>query len=266
MGGGMGGGKGMMGGGKMGGGSGAGKGMMNGNGGATGSSPKPMQPPSMEHDFVIQTKGFINVIYKEDVGTLTGTLLNPAWKKNLALKDLAVATNAMFSEDPQDGTQASGHYRLWAQMGLHVKCDGSTVTMRMTDHETDAGYEGPLKAGFEPLATSVTPDGRFYFLARGWPHWAAAPAFNAVEWRTRTTIWYTVEGVVTCNNGDATIQVPDSSVVTTAFPSFRLWTSKSTNGQTVYSEQKIIDRPQGTFSELWNLPAAPAPIHLAGGD
>jgi len=260
------------GGGKMMGGKMMGGKMMMGKGGGTGatgsSSPKTAPTPvTQEHDFTVQTKGFIAEIFQETTGSLPGSFLYPAAIKNLALKDLAVATNAMFSEDPSDGTQASGHYRLWAQMGLHVKCVGNSVSsMRMTDHQTDAGYEGPLKAGFEPLATSITQDGRFYFLARGWPHWAAAPAFDAVQYRKNTHIWYTVEGAITCNNGDATINIPDVSVVTTAFPSFRLWTSKSTGGQSVYSESKIIDRPQGDFSELWDLPTPPAPIHLAGGD
>jgi len=249
-----------------------GKGTMGGKMGATGSSSPKTAPSSpktapttvtQEHDFIVQTKGFIAEIYSDTTGSLTGSFLHPAAIKNLALKDLAVVTNAMFSEDPADGTQASGHYRLWAQMGLHVKCVGNSVSsMRMTDHQTDAGYEGPFKAGFEPLATSITQDGRFYFLARGWPHWAAAPAFDAVEYRKNTHIWYTVEGAITCNNGDATINIPDASVVTTAFPSFRLWTSKSTGGQSVYSESKIIDRPQGDFSELWHLPTPPEPIQL----
>jgi hypothetical protein len=217
---------------------------------STGDAVTESNAPRRAHLFVIRTKGFIAPITNVgDVGSVTG---------NIALKAFAVATNASFSEDPKDGYGPTDTgYRLWAELQLDVRCVGSTVTMTVEKAGTDAGYEGPLKAEFDPLRFATTRGGKFYYQARGRPHPAAKPAFDAVASRTNTTIWYEVSGNVTCDaDADATLHLDQP--VTTPFPSFRLWVTQHSGGREG-AEALIVDRPQGAFSELWSLPDPPAP-------
>jgi hypothetical protein len=204
-----------------------------------------------KHTLVVRTKGFIAPIARDEIGALENPVANGA------LQAFAAATNQQFSEDPQDESRETGQYRLWAQVVLSVVCTGTKVSMVLGNPDSDAGYEGPLKAVVEPLITRSTPQGAFFFQARGRPHPAAEPVFQGIQRRSTSTIWYEVHGRVTCDAaGDAKVKF--SPVVTTAFPSFRLWLSKSTVGSAATSsEVRLIDRPQSYFSELWRLPPAP---------
>jgi hypothetical protein len=206
--------------------------------------------PRRAHLFVIRTKGFIaRITDVGDVGSVAG---------NIALQAFSIATNASFSEDPKDGHGPTDTgYRLWAELQLDVRCVGGTVTMTVDKSGTDAGYEGPLKAERDPLRVATTKGGKFYYQARGRPHPAAKPAFDAVASRTNTTIWYEVSGTVTCDeNADATLHLDPP--VTTPFPSFRLWVTQHSGGREG-AEALIVDQPQGALSELWSLPDPPTP-------
>ncbi len=206
------------------------------------------QTASRHFTFVVHTKGFIAPI--TDVGAFDNMFLNPG------LHAFAVATNHHFNENPQDGLRTTGQYRLWAQVKLDVTCTGSKVQMKLTDPDTDAGWEGPVQAVTDPLLTKSTPGGKFWFQAAGRPAPIAEPAFQAVAARDSSTIWYEVEGSVICSeSGDASLKMHP---VTTAFPSFRLWTEKHTGNGTP-REVLVIDRPKGPFVELWKLPRPPAP-------
>ena len=210
--------------------------------------------PEHHHTFVVQTKGFIAPITGDTLGSLPGSFLTPGFVKNAALYAFSAATNLTFSENPPDGTQESGQYRLWAQVHVDVRCTGSSIVLTVPETHTDAGYEGPLRAGYDPLVTLSSRAGEFYFQAKGRPHVAAEPPFQAIQRRDTNTIWYTVRGRVTCDaQGDATLRIADGDVVTTTFPSFRLWTSKSTDDGAVATNLSI-DRAQGNFSDLWYLP------------
>jgi len=202
------------------------------------------------HLFIIRTKGFIAPITNETLGDLGSRAANAA------LYTFSIATNANFSENPPNDSRDSGQYRLFAQVYLDVTCNGSSPSMQLTDPDTDAGYEGPLKAGVDTLQTDYFADGRFAFQAQGRPHPAAEPAFQAIKRRTNNTIWYKVGGSVTCDGyGNATLNL--GNAITTKFPSFRLWVTQSSNGQ-LRGTDLVVDRPQGNFSELWFLPAPPA--------
>lgn len=205
--------------------------------------------PRQSHLYVIRTKGFIAPITNETLGSLGGRLADAG------LYAFSSVTNQQFSENPRDGSSSSGQYRLWAQVFLDIKCAGTTVTMQLTDPATDAGYEGPLRARFDPLKTDYTTDGKFAFQAQGRPHPAAEPPFQAIASRNNNTIWYKVQGHVTCDrNAEATLHL--DGVTTTKFPSFRLWVTEYSGGREG-AEQLVVDRPQGNFSELWSLPAPP---------
>lgn len=206
--------------------------------------------PRQRHLYVVRTKGFIAPITNETLGSLGGRLADAG------LFAFSSVTNAQFSEDPRDGSSSSGQYRLWAQVFLDVQCVGTTVQMALTDPNTDAGFEGPLRARFDPLKTDFTTGGRFSFQAQGRPHPAAEPPFQAIKSRANSTIWYKVEGHVTCDrNAEATLHL--DGVTTTKFPSFRLWVTEHSGGREG-SEALVVDRAQGSFSELWSLPAPPA--------
>ena len=208
--------------------------------------------PTRHHLFVVRTKGFIAPIAASREGDLGDPITNGA------LHVFAGVTNHQFGENPPDGARTSAQYRLWAQVALDVTCVGTHATMKLSFEDSDAGYEGPLKARFDPLVVRSTPDGKFYFQARGAPALAAEPAFQAIALRTRSTIWYTVRGHVACDAAaDATLALGE--VQTTKFPSFRLWATKHSGGGHPAVEQRLIDRAQGDFDELWRLDAPPAP-------
>jgi hypothetical protein len=216
---------------------------------STGDAVTDANAPRRAHLFVIRTKGFIAPISNiGSVGSTTG---------DIALAAFARATNEAFSEDPQDGYGPTDRgYRLWAELQLDVRCVGAAVTMSVAKSGTDAGYEGPLKAEFDPLRVRTTSGGRFYYQARGRPHPAAKPGFDLVADRKNTTIWYVVSGSVSCDaNAEATLHLDEP--VTTPFPSFRLWVRQYANG-TESREDLIVNRPQGALSELWSLPDPPA--------
>ncbi len=207
-------------------------------------------PPRRSHLFVVRSKGFIAPISNDRIGSVGGTIADAA------LYAFAKATNLNFSENPTNGSSSSGQFRLWAQVFLDVTCDGSAASLKLTDPDTDAGYEGPLKAETDPLKTDFYPTGAFAYQAQGRPASAAEPAFQAVHARTNSTIWYKVQGRVICNDyGGATLHF--DAVTTTKFPSFRLWVTQLSDGRDG-KEALIVDRGQGNFSELWSLPAAPA--------
>ncbi len=209
--------------------------------------------PTRHHLFVVRTKGFIAPISASSEGRLGGDPI-----ANEALHLFAGLTNRQFSENPPDGARTSAQYRLWAQVALDVTCVGPHATMKLSFEDSDAGYEGPLKARFDPLVVRSTPDGKFYLQARGAPALAAEPVFQAIALRTHSTIWYTVRGHVACDQAaDATLALGD--VQTTKFPSFRLWATKHSGGGHHPVEQRLIDRAQGDFDELWRLDAPPAP-------
>jgi hypothetical protein len=205
--------------------------------------------PRGRHLYVVRTKGFIAPITNETLGSLGGTFADAA------MYAFSSVTNAQFSENPQSGDTTSGQYRLWAQVFLDVQCVGTKVTLQLTDPNTDAGFEGPLRARFDPLKTDFTTDGKFAFQAQGRPHPAAEPPFQAIKSRTNNTIWYKIGGHVTCDaNAEATLHL--DGVTTTKFPSFRLWVTEHSNGREG-AEALVVDRAQGNFSELWSLPAPP---------
>jgi hypothetical protein len=208
------------------------------------------QAPRRRHLFVVRTKGFIAPITNATLGTLGGTIADAG------MYALSSATNAQFSEDPPDGGRESGQYRLWAQVFLDVQCVGTNVTMKLTDADTDAGYEGPLKAEFDRLQTRSNEEGRFSYQAQGRPHPAAEPGFQLIKERQSNTIWYNVKGNVTCDaDAEATLHL--EKVTTTKFPSFRLWVTQHSGVGRTGAEKLIIDRKQGNFSELWSLPQPP---------
>jgi hypothetical protein len=209
--------------------------------------------PRKAHVFFVQTKGFIAPIASDRIGDLG----NPV--SDVLLRAFVVATNATFSENPQDGDgpAKTGQYRLWAQVALSLECVGKNVQdVTIADAQTDAGYEGPLKAVTDPLAVRSWPDGRFYFQARGRPAPAAEPAFEVIHPRASSTIWYVVAGHVTCDAA-AQASVVFDEVTTTAFPSFRLWLTHKSGFDPEPPPQRVVDRAQGNFSELWSLPAPP---------
>lgn len=196
------------------------------------------------HLFFLEAKSFIAPISSSMVGTLGDPITDAA------LSALAAATNAAFSENPTTGEHRAGQFRVWAHVELDVVCDGTRATVRLTDAQTDVGFEGPFKGELDPLSASVT--GTFFsFQAGGRPHAAVEPTFQAVYPRTNRTIWYRVDGHVTCDASSEAFITLDS-VTNTDFPSLRVFATRVSGG-VILPEAQIFQWTQGKFTELWFL-------------
>jgi hypothetical protein len=208
--------------------------------------------------FTLQAKSFIAPIADNMVGSF-GSLVDDD------LFALAGATNLAFSENPPDGAQSSGQFRVWANVKVEVTCSGNSVTStRIVDHRTDVGFEGPLKGELDAIQSrsSLVGSGEvgrnlalFSFQASGRPHILAEPAFLLIKNRTNRTIWYRVSGQVSCNaSAEAFLQI--NTVNNTNFPSLRVWASRASGGVTL-PESLIYQEAQGLFTELWFLANLP---------
>ena len=215
------------------------------------------------HMFKVQTKGFIAPV--SAIGTLPGVT-----GRNLRLKAFAKVTNLNFSENPPDGEKGSEQYRLWAQMELEAVCTNGTLSsFKIASKDTDAGFEPSskrlrriaMRAETDSLVAKADKNGHFYYQASGRPPLVAEPAFQSVARRASNTIWYTVEGQVSCKpNNDADINIPRDSVHVTSFPTTRLWVTKTSQNFEGYPAKLVHEFAQGDFADLWRLPEIPGSV------
>lgn len=203
--------------------------------------------------FTLQAKSFIAPIPDNMVGSL-----GPLFDENLYA--FAGLTNLSFSENPQTGAQSAAQFRVWSQLSLSATCSGSNVTgLTVTAAKTDVGFESLLKGEIDPIQSrsSLVREtaggpvvGNFTWQASGRPNILAEPAFLFVHPRTNRTIWYRVDGKVTCSGGVPF--VGSFKVVNTDFPSVRIWAIRDAG-----AEQLVYQEAQGKFTALWSLPNVP---------
>jgi hypothetical protein len=205
--------------------------------------------PRRASTFIIESKSFIANI----ADSMVGSFGLPDVDENLFA--LAGATNLAFSENPLTGAQNKAQFRVWGHIELDVVCDGATVISNtLLFPKTDVGFEGFLKGELDAIQSRVSGTA-FSYQVSGRPNIVAEPAFQLVFPRTNRTIWYRVNGHVSCNaNAEAFVTV--DSVQNTAFPSVRVFATRVSGG--VFApEGKIFERMQGKFTELWRLAAVP---------
>ena len=217
------------------------------------------------HSFVVQAKLFIAPIASNAVGSLGG-----GGFQDFEVTSLAKVTNLTFSENPADGTQASGQFRVWNQFKVDAVCVGTLPTLKVYALGTDAGYEGPLKGNVFGMpvgagAALTSTGGNFYEVGSGSPNDAASIAFTVIKARPSTVIWQAFKGSVTCNSdGTASSTISTSDIQKPGFPTLRIWTMQHDGPQPLVidsSSYKSTGAPvqvaQGNFVNLWALTAVP---------
>ena len=104
----------------------------------------------------------------------------------------------------------------------------------------------------------INANGSFGLVSSGHPNPFLEPAFQAFRPRARADIWNKLTAQITCgvdNRG-----MPTASLALTAtftrFPSHKIWRRAPANAA---APLLLFNRAQGSFSNLWWLPAVPAP-------
>jgi len=206
----------------------------------------------------VVVKSFIQCIGMR-IGTLPlrCSLLSPPGlpPPSLRLLAMATATDRMMCEGPTHDRKDKG-YRLYSACTLRLTCrGGQLVDVTPSALDTDTGMEGPLQA--PPLITSPvkvtrTTDGfAFEWSARGRPHLAAEPPFQAVCPRSSVFIWHRVTGRVRCTPTETDVTV---SLSGSKFPTHRVFV----NGTAVRT------LPQGGFARLWYPAGWTEPTRVEG--
>jgi hypothetical protein len=203
---------------------------------------------------IIAAKSFIKKIIVDEV--IPGQPLPATSSQRLGFDHLvggrvhalefALATDALFSENPTTRFKETDDYRLWSELKLIVQCAGSTIRWLETPRPTVAfGREGPLDAAgklAEPITVEATPSlpdassVRIEYTVMGRPNLAALASFNAIKPRTCSWIWHRVSARIACVSSQLNVF---ATIQGSNFPSHRLWTNEivSTN-----IEQKSFDR------------------------
>ena len=193
----------------------------------------------------VTAKSFIALI-DNNVGTMTGIgdmwPVGPMVPRQTLLNALAAATDAAFNEDPRN-TARDKRYRLFTRCSFNIIFQDQKILSVSTLMQSDGGKEGPLQP--PPLiVTPVTlsPNGEsfvtFSWEAKGRPHKAAEPAFDAIKHRTSVFIWHRIEGKIDVSSGTAVTTV---SIDGSQFPSHRVFV-----GHDIVSTVH-----QGPFTNLW---------------
>jgi|SRR5215204_1046224 len=174
-----------------------------------------------------------------DIAPLVGGIL---LTRQRALNALAAATDAAFNEDPRN-TARDKHYRLFTRCTFNVIFQDQKILSVRTVVESDGGKEGPLQP--PPLIVTpitVSPKGEsfvtFSWEAKGRPHKAAEPSFDAIKHRTSVFIWHRIEGKIDVSSDTPVTTV---SIDGSRFPSHR-----------VFVDNVIVSTvDQGVFTNLW---------------
>jgi hypothetical protein len=206
-------------------------------------------PGPIVRTFKVVVKSFIAPIRFGAGSPYCGGLVNPS--ADVRLRALAVATDLAFSENPLSDAMDK-RYRLYSSRSFVVTCsNGRIVTVVPTPVITDAGTEciprtsaclqpPPLIVSGVTAGTTSPSTFEFSWTAKGRPHLAAEPAFQAVCPRTSVYIWHRIHGRIQCNGSDARLDI--TGLTGSRFPSHRVFV----NG--------VIRAPgvaQGPLSNLW---------------
>jgi hypothetical protein len=122
------------------------------------------------------------------------------------------------------------------------------------------GPEGPLVgiANAPAVRDQINANGSFGLVSSGRPNPLAEPAFQGFRPRLRADIWNKVTAQITCGvdaRGMPTANL-NLNAWFTRFPSHKIWRRTPANAA---ATRLLFNRPQGSFSNLWWLPAIPAP-------
>ena len=166
-------------------------------------------------------------------------------------------------EDPPNGDIHNPlDARIRAGVGIDWTCEAGRSTpleANITAIATEGGWEGPVKGVVNATAirNNLVQSGTFGYVASGHPHPLVETAFQAFRLRNQPDIWQRITGSVSCdtNASGHPTAVLSTNIMRSPFPSHRLWWKRDANS----APRLLFDQGQGLFSQLWSLPAVPAP-------
>ena len=208
----------------------------------------------------VTVKSFIATI-GSNAGSIPGfTLVTPPppappvpipVSQQFLLETFAKATDAQFNEDPTNSAKNKG-YRLFSSCRFTVVFEDGKIlaaTPAIPELDTDVGTEPP-SGGLQPpdliiTPVSISPKGdnfvTFSWTAKGRPHLAAEPSFQAVQPRSCSFIWHFIRGRIDISSGTPIVTV---ALQGSKFPSHRVFI----NGAPVLAQTLM----QGPLSGLWD--------------
>jgi hypothetical protein len=226
-------------------------------------------PPVLNFSMKLATKLFINNSPFWDCVRSTGIVpiptFNPAIDTARQAAFMAFCRATSLGENPPtDAPVVPLDARILSQAFLHWQCQAGNA-LPINGNIAGGGSVGGLEGGgaFVGIANApavrdnINLNGTFGLVSSGHPNPLAEPAFQAFRPRARSDIWNKITGTISCGV-DARGQ-PTSSVrfagQFTRFPSHKVWYRAPINAAAVL----LFNIPQGSFSNLWWLPAIPAP-------
>jgi hypothetical protein len=200
----------------------------------------------------IVVKSYIAPIGPRAGSPYCGGFMNPS--ADLRLRALGLATDAAMSENPLTDLKDK-RYRLYSSRSFAVSCGNGrilSVVPSLIDMDTGTECIPRTTACLQPpplivsdVRAGLTGPNAFEFAwtARGRPHLAAEPAFQAVCPRSSVYIWHRISGRISCAGDEVRV---DTRLTGSAFPSHRVFVNGVLRAPTI---------PQGPFSNLW-VPAS----------
>ncbi len=203
--------------------------------------------------FRVQAKSFIRWVDPSEPP--------PEGGSSLALSTLIGTMNLAFNEEPADGTQESGEYRMFLQFDVSASClagemdPGVRVDAEpVTDFGTEAGLPAPrdnLQFGMSPFVNGqgelVGYDIHSKVSAR--PNPLTEPGFALVKSRDNKHIFQEMTVELRCAGSTV---VADAVIGGSRFPTHKAWVTDQNTGVV-----ETVERDQGQFRELWVLPDTP---------
>jgi hypothetical protein len=226
--------------------------------------PVPPAPPALTFSARYDSKLFIAGV--PNCGSLPVGLLQP-WK-NAAYLAFCKATAATFNENPLTGALANPlDARIHGSAEAEWRCRvGNPAPIGPASAVALAAFGGPEPGGLMAVANQVgvrdqlLVNGSYGFVFSGHPDPLAEPIPQAIQPRLRSDVWNHLTASVTC--GADGRGLPKATVnygfTTTLFPSHRVWRITPKMGPR-NTEALLFNIAQGALSNLWSLPAIPAP-------
>ena len=225
-------------------------------------------PPTLTFSVRLASKMFINTIPAANCASSAFRMYGPPLTPAIVAQHAAFATfckaTSLGENPPSDAAVVPLDARVlsigtatWqCQAGNAAPFNGSFV-----GGGSVGGPEGPLVgiANAPGIRDNINANGTFALVSSGRPNPLAEPAFQALAFRARADIWNRTTAAITCgtdDNGQPTSSINWALAGRTLFPSHKIFRRTPANAP---APVLLFNVAQGLFSNLWSLPAIPAP-------
>jgi hypothetical protein len=224
----------------------------------------PPPPPILTFSRKLASKMFISTIGPVNCTASTGIVVPVGIAGQAAMFAFCALTDLQMGENPPNDANVApldarvlsiGRGSWQCQAGNAAPFGGTWVTGGSV-----GGPEGPFVgiANNPGIRDNINLNGTYGFVSSGHPNPLVEPSFQAQRLRARTDIWDKTTGAITCGvdaRGQPT-STTNFAATFTRFPQHKIWTHTPSNA---VASRLLFNNPQGLFSNLWWLPAIPAP-------